>query len=669
MGVQDLEQGSTSRSGQPADERLGSWKAIAAYLQRDITTAQRWERLEGMPVHRHVHAKRGSVYAFRSELDAWQQNRRAPAAETEPRPTRRADWRIWTAAVAVLVLVIVAGWWVSKIGPGAPNPLAEARITPLTDFEGLELDAAVSPDGRFAAFLSDRDGAMDVWVTQIGTGEFRNLTRGLAPELLNPEVRSLAFTPDGLLVTMWTRRQDGVVSVSAVPAIGGALREYRAGAVEMAWSSDGRRMVFHTTDPGDPTYLVEPGQSSPRRIYVAPEGVHAHFQVWSPDDRYIYFVRGLPPEEMDIWRMTPEGKGIERITSHNTRVLYPTFLDARTLLYLATSEDGSGPWLYTVDVNTRVSRRISFGVEQYASIAASADRSRLVATVEHSKASLWRVPIKAEIAEEAEATRVDVPTIGAFAPRMSGGAMIYVSAKNDGHALWKLADGTASELWSATQTRIVGGPAISPDGKLIAFSAERAGGTKLHVLDPATSSIRVLAELFEVRGAPAWSPDGRSIVVAIAQDVQQERVPELYRVPLNGEPPSVLVRGYSINPLWSPDGKFLVYADADAGPDTVLKAVTPDGLRYDLPAIKLPRGARRVSFVPGRNALVALQGQMRHSQFWYIDLDSGARRQLTNFGREFTTRDFDVSPDGSAIVFDRRQANSDLALIELATPR
>jgi Tol biopolymer transport system component len=669
MGVQDLEQGSTPHSGQPAEERLGSWKAIAAYLQRDITTAQRWERLEGMPVHRHLHAKRGSVYAFRSELDAWQQNRRVPAPGAEARPARRADWRIWAAAVAGTILVIVAAWWVSKTEPEVANPLARARITPLTDFEGLELDAAVSPDGKVAAFLSDRDGAMDVWVTQIGTGEFHNLTRGLAPELLNPEVRSLAFTPDGSLVTMWTRRQDGVVSVSAVPAIGGALREYRPGAVEMAWSSDGRRMVFHTPDPGDPTYLVEPGQSSPRRIYVAPEGVHAHFQVWSPDDRYIYFVRGLPPEEMDIWRMTPAGKGIERITSHNTRVLYPTFLDARTLLYLATSEDGSGPWLYTVDVNTRVSRRISFGVEQYASIAASADRSRLVATVEHSKASVWRVPIKAELAEEAEATRVDVPTIGAFAPRMSERTLIYVSAKNDGHALWKFADGTATELWSATQTRIVGGPAIAPDGKLIAFSAERAGGTKLHVLDPATSSVRVLAESFEVRGAPAWSPDGRSLVVAIAHDVQQERVPQLYRVPLNGEPPSILVRGYSINPLWSPDGKFLVYADADAGPDTVLKAVTPDGLRYDLPAIKLPRGARRVSFVLGRNALVALQGQMRHSQFWYIDLDSGVRRQLTNFGREFTTRDFDISPDGNAIVFDRRQANSDLALIELPTPR
>ena len=52
----------------PADKtpekRLDSWKEIAAYLKRDVTTVQRWEKREGMPVHRHLHEKRGSVYAL-----------------------------------------------------------------------------------------------------------------------------------------------------------------------------------------------------------------------------------------------------------------------------------------------------------------------------------------------------------------------------------------------------------------------------------------------------------------------------------------------------------------------------------------------------------------------------------------------------------------------------
>src|ERR1700722_18643969 len=50
-------------------DKLDSWKEIAAYLKRDITTVQRWEKREGMPVHRHLHDRIGSVYASREEND------------------------------------------------------------------------------------------------------------------------------------------------------------------------------------------------------------------------------------------------------------------------------------------------------------------------------------------------------------------------------------------------------------------------------------------------------------------------------------------------------------------------------------------------------------------------------------------------------------------------
>jgi TolB-like protein/Tfp pilus assembly protein PilF len=82
----------------PSIKRLDSWKAIAAYLRRDVTTVQRWERREAMPIHRHLHSKRGSVYALSSELDAWRERRgsvleadRAGVAEdSEPFAVRRA---------------------------------------------------------------------------------------------------------------------------------------------------------------------------------------------------------------------------------------------------------------------------------------------------------------------------------------------------------------------------------------------------------------------------------------------------------------------------------------------------------------------------------------------------------------------------------------------------
>src|SRR5215469_16426634 len=68
MGKQPMEGTQTSA---PAGTRLDSWKEISAYLKRDPRTVQRWEKNEGLPIHRHVHESQASVYAYSSELDAW----------------------------------------------------------------------------------------------------------------------------------------------------------------------------------------------------------------------------------------------------------------------------------------------------------------------------------------------------------------------------------------------------------------------------------------------------------------------------------------------------------------------------------------------------------------------------------------------------------------------
>jgi hypothetical protein len=77
-------------------DRLDSWKEIAVYLKRGARTVQRWEREEGLPVHRLVHGKLGSVYAYRPELDAWWRSREAELANEPPLPAAA------TPSVAVL---------------------------------------------------------------------------------------------------------------------------------------------------------------------------------------------------------------------------------------------------------------------------------------------------------------------------------------------------------------------------------------------------------------------------------------------------------------------------------------------------------------------------------------------------------------------------------------
>ena len=99
------------RKENPHNEvRLDSWKEIAAYLQRDVTTAIRWEKKERLPVHRHHHKSRSSVYAYPSELDAWRANR-APEP-TESSPWRRFPWRpvpAFASTIALAVVLLTAG--------------------------------------------------------------------------------------------------------------------------------------------------------------------------------------------------------------------------------------------------------------------------------------------------------------------------------------------------------------------------------------------------------------------------------------------------------------------------------------------------------------------------------------------------------------------------------
>jgi hypothetical protein len=58
-------------------ERLDGWKSIAGYLKRTIRTVQRWEKLEGLPVHRIGHASSASVFAYPGELDLWWNERKS----------------------------------------------------------------------------------------------------------------------------------------------------------------------------------------------------------------------------------------------------------------------------------------------------------------------------------------------------------------------------------------------------------------------------------------------------------------------------------------------------------------------------------------------------------------------------------------------------------------
>jgi Tol biopolymer transport system component len=658
----------------PNEGRLDSWKKIAVYLKRDITTVQRWEKREGMPVHRHVHDKMGSVYAFQAELDAWMRARSGQVSATEPDPNvaaaSRTSWaspfRSRWAAIAVagalgaaaIALII----WFERSDHFWRNPFAGAVYQSVTGFDGRNEAAAVSRDGQFIAFLSDRGGRTDVWVTQVGSGRFHNLTRGIEGELVNPSIRELGFSPDGSLVTFWLRRQSGSpadISIWAVPTLGGDPRPYLEGAAEATWSPDGNQLAYHTALPGDPLFIGDgKGLSRSAPILIAPSGLHSHFPVWAPGN-LIYFSKGSLPDRLDIWRVDPRGQALERITSHSTRVTYPVLLNQRTLLYLASAPDGSGPWVYGMDVERRAAHRLTAGVEQYTSLAASADGHRIIATVSTPQRTLWRVPITDSMLSESVPARIALTTGTGFAPRVGPNYLLYVASAGTGESVWKISGATAMQLWAGSDARIIGAPAVSADGRFIAFSVRQRNQTLLYAMGSDGSRAHIVSDSLELRGAPAWAPDGRSIISA----AEENGVAHLFRIPLEGSP-TPFIGAYSVDPTWSPDGQFVVYSGPDIGTKFEVKAATAESAAHPLPELVLTRGARHLALLPGGRKLVFLQGEIQHKNLWTVDLETGAMQQLTHMPAEFDVRDFDLSADGTEAILERAQARSDVVVID-----
>jgi serine/threonine protein kinase/WD40 repeat protein len=588
-----------------------------------------------------------------------------------PATSRKLPWRAlaWVATGVLLVTSAVL-WRLWQTDYFWTNPLADARIERLSDFEGDEVDAAISPDGKLAGFLSDREGQFDAWVSQLGSGELANLTKGRFAIKWYPNGSSvLGFSGDGsqLWFSFPVSLQSQDYTSWLVPSMGGTPHPFLATGIEPRWSPDGTKIVYHTASPGDPIFIADRTGGQPKQIFVEKPGTHCHFPTWSADGRFIYFVKGIvTTAELDIWRIPSTGGQPERLTHHNARVAHLAWLDTQTLVYSATADDGSGQWLYSLDVERRIGHRISSGItEQYLSVAVTNTRPRrLVATVATPAASLWTVPLSDRIQTDGAVSRFPVPVSHALGVRFAPGYSLFLSSKGGGDGLWKLEKGSARELWKGSEGGVVAPPAVSPDGSYICFSYRKQGRAALYLMSADGTNQKVLTESFDVRGGASWSPDGKWVAVA----GNQGEGTRVFKVPVDGGPPVRLLDTASYYPVWSPDGRFIVYSHQVQGSRMIASAITPDKAPVPLPEIWINQGTSNpYRFVPNRKELVFLkdEGDVRMQVFHAIDLETGKQRQLTDLKIGPMIQSFDISPDGKQIVFDRVRQNSDIVLMDL----
>jgi Tol biopolymer transport system component len=307
---------------------------------------------------------------------------------------------------------------------------------------------------------------------------------------------------------------------------------------------------------------------------------------------------------------------------------------------------------------------VSSGIDRYTSLAASADGKRLVATLATTKSTLWRLALTDKAAETSAARRISLTTGSGFFPRLGPDYLLYTVRNGVSDSIWKLHDEAATELWTAPETRVIGAPAIAPDGRHVAFSIRQSGRALLCVINADGTGFRIAAESLELQGAPAWAPDGGSITSAVVD----QGFPRLFSIPLDGRRPTPLVGEHSLDAAWAQDGTFVVFSGPDIGTTFPVKAATADARAYPLPSLTLTRGARHLRFLPGRHALVVMRGDIRHKNLWLIDLKTGAERQLTDLSPDFEIRDFDISPDGREAVLEQVQEHSDIVQIDMPQP-
>jgi Tol biopolymer transport system component len=480
------------------ETRLESWKEIATYLGRDVSTARRWEKQEQLPVHRYLHQARSSVYAYPSELDAWK-------IEREPRlnaPILVTPWRRATAAVGFALTVLLSLVTLAS-GPILSPAIASAQgivnrqvwAGPKTDFYG-----AVSPDGKYLSFVDWGTG--DLAIRDIEKETSRPLTNKGSWEASDAEAERSIWSPDGKQVAYQWFRWDTeparyelrVISLdNPTPRV----LHRSAGPYETIrpfdWSPDGRHIlgVLFKEDASEQVVLLSVADGAVRVLKTLSQNVGLTHAAISPDGQYVVYDYPQSDSSLahDIFLLPIAGGSETRL------VKYPA-----DDLVLGWAPDGN---------------RVLFTSDRRGSVDVWAIR------LEDGKPQGAPLMVKSGVGR-----------IHPLGITRSGSFYYGVGGNRSNVYVVKLDPATGNVLVPPQKLvkRFEGsnhGPAYSPDGNYLAYVSKRieglasAGtgwGDTLCVRSLETGEEREYQREMIRAGArgfsrPSWSPDGRSVLL------------------------------------------------------------------------------------------------------------------------------------------------------------
>lgn len=653
---------------------LESWKEIGAYLQRDATTARRWEKEEGLPVHRHSHKSRSSVYAYPSEIDAWRRNRRI-AVEVPPVFTWRRPLAL--GITTLLCLMMVGNGFRPTVASAQSGQIA--RQIPTTSFKG-DIDS-VSADGKYFAGTDWSTG--DVAIHDIAAGTSRRITHDGVPGISQYSEESV-ISPDGRFVAYnWESEETKQTELRIISLSPGAhpqtvYQNPQTDYIEpVAWSPDGKRLLVIRTlkDLTDQVGFVSIQDGS---IQVLKSFGWSYPDVsLSPDGRFIAYAAGA---------------GTDTKTDR---------------VFILNADGGQETPLESKSLNSRAP-------------VWSSDGSNILFLSERTGASsLWSVPVAG--GKPSGPAALLKANVGSMSPiGITNAGVLYYSLTNDRGNLY------LAELDARIKT--AGQPALaserflnsnnrgswSHDGKYLAYYSFR--GSEPEYARPATLVIRTAATgeerdvethlkvpIHPFAAPPRWFPDNRSVLV-VAQRPQQAGT-GYYRVDLASGKAELLqhttthgIPGFE--PDLSSDGKSIFYVYNESGPSELIRfdidsrketklhvaqepivspAVSPDGAQVaylrngSIELIPVAGGEPRVvyrseraatsqstiTWMPdGRNLLFVESsgfGEKDRHVLWRVPLDGSKPEEVgirRSGGYPFTVQ---VRPDGHEIAFSSHE--------------
>ena len=437
-------------------ERLESWKEIAAYLNRSVRTLHRWEKEEGLPVHRQLHKELGSVFAYKSELDAWS---RARTVSTEVRKNTEEPRSRMVVAIALSGAVVLIASFAYLVARGSRSersgpdgPVASLEL--ISSFSGSHRWPGLSPDGRTVAFVSAAGGTPQVWIKNLATGEPVQLTFGDIP------------------------------------------------ASRPRWSPRGDRIVYSRV--GNGIWSVPSLGGQPRQIIS--DGRHADL---SRDGRLVFerggevFVAATQGSDMKVW---PRERRLKPYYGDS----FPTFSPDGTSIALFVTEEGRYGDYWIVPVSGDEPRRVTWDFQEGGAPAWTPDgQSLVVRSSRAGSANLWRVSVADGALERL--------TWGAgedFDPVVSpdGRTVLFANVKRT----WEV---TLQGIRSGVQRNLLARrtplmfPRFAPDGRRLALAGRTPhADTHLFVMDVDGSNLRTVTEgTGELNIMPQWDGDGDTL--------------------------------------------------------------------------------------------------------------------------------------------------------------